>query len=91
MVLKIFEVVPESCQRTDGIKAWLETKEEREERQFRKDKILFAKNSFLFCSVHILRQPKSGVPGPPLPPRQILSAFARRPFCTTIFYEDLFT
>ena len=29
------KVVPESCQRTDGIKAWLETKEEREERQFR--------------------------------------------------------
>ena len=54
MVLKIFEVVPESCQRTDGIKAWLETKEEREERQFRKDKILFAKNSFLFLIIYFI-------------------------------------
>ena len=28
---------------------------------------------------------------PPSPPRQLSSAFARRPFCTTIFYVDLFT
>ena len=28
---------------------------------------------------------------PSLSPRQLLSAFARHPFCTTIFYEDLFT
>ena len=28
---------------------------------------------------------------PPSPLRQQWSAFARRPFCTTIFYVDLFT
>ena len=28
---------------------------------------------------------------PPSPPRQLSSAFARRPFCTTIFYVDLIT
>ena len=32
------KVVPESCQRTDGIKAWLETKEERENKEFEKQK-----------------------------------------------------
>jgi hypothetical protein len=32
----VAKVVPESCQRTDGIKAWLETKEERENREFKK-------------------------------------------------------
>ena len=39
-------------------------------------------------AVHILRQPKSGVPGHPL--RQLSSAFARRPFRTTIFDVDFF-
>ena len=54
-----------------------------------------------YGAVHILRQPKSGVHGPPLPqqwsafdlpppPRQLSSAFARRPFCTTIFEVDFF-
>ena len=52
-------------------------------------------NSQSLGAVHILRQPKSGVRGPPLPPpsaivsiwltpsppRQLLSAFARHPFC----------
>ena len=67
-------------------------------------------------AVHILRQPKSGVPGPPLPPpsamvsiwltpppplvsngqllayppsppRQLSSAFTRRPCCTNIHYK----
>ena len=67
-------------------------------------------------AVHILRQPRSGVPGPPLPPpsamisiwltplvsngqhlayppsppRQLSSAFARRPFRTTVFDVDFF-
>ena len=39
-------------------------------------------------AVHILRQPRSGVPGHPL--RQLSSAFARRPFRTTIFDVDFF-
>ena len=42
-----WQVVPESCQRTDGIKAWLETKEEREERQFRNALDLYKYFSFL--------------------------------------------
>ena len=54
-------------------------------------------------AVHILCQPKSGVPGPPLPPpsamvsiwltppRQLSSTFALRPFCTNFFYVALFT
>ena len=36
-------------------------------------------------AVHILRQPKWDVRRPPLPPCQLSSAFARCPFCTTIF------
>ena len=31
-------MVPESCQRTDGIKAWLEEKEEEKEKEFQKAK-----------------------------------------------------
>ena len=56
-------------------------------------------------AVHILRQPKPGVPGPFPPPlarngqhlayppsflRQLSSAFAQCPFCTTISDEDFF-
>ena len=33
----IAKVVPESCQRTEGIKAWLETKEEKEKKALEKE------------------------------------------------------
>ena len=33
----VAKVVPESCQRTDGIKAWLETKEEKEIKRLEKE------------------------------------------------------
>ena len=74
----------------------------------------------LLGAVHILRQPKTGVRRPPLPPRSAMvifwltpppplvsncqhlddppspprqpsSSFARRPFCTAIFYVDFLT
>ena len=33
----VAKVVPESCQRTDGIQAWLETKEEQEQKRQEKE------------------------------------------------------